>query len=156
MLEVIDNEKVVDWYYLEPYNGRKSFYKKAVVYETEKYYYLQSYETLMCRYVKATGEIERLDDYESLTTTSHLGSFHCEMGVSWNKKKFYNQDKVELEEDKIDDEFVEQFKKDYDGLHPRVKAILAQSGVMVHSKEQAEDLMKMSKVFSLLFGLEDK
>lgn len=156
MLDKIDNEAVLDWYYLEPYNNRKSFYKKATVYETEKYYYLQSYETLMCRYVKATGEIERLDGYESMTTTSHLSSFHCEMGVCWNKKKFYNQDKVELEEDKIDDEFVEKFKEDYDNLHPEVKKRLAESGVMVHSKKEAEDLMKISKVFSVLFALGKK
>lgn len=156
MRESIDNEKVIDWYYLEPYNNRKSFYKKAVVYETEKYYYLQSYETLMCRYVKAKGEIERLDDYQSMTTTSHLGSFHCEMGACWNKKKFYAQYKVELEENKIDDEFVESFKEDYDNLHPEVKKRLAESNVMVHSKKEAEELMKISKVFSLLFAMSDK
>ena len=47
MLDNIRGEKVIDWEYLEPTNGRKSFYKKAVVYETDSSYYLQSYDTLM-------------------------------------------------------------------------------------------------------------
>ena len=157
MREYIGNENVIDEYFLEPYNNRKSFYRKATVYETEKYYYLKSYYTLMCRYVKDTGVIERLDDYRSMTTTCHLSSFYCEMGIGcqWNTKKFYNLPLVSItnDEEEISDEFVEKFKEDYDNLHPEIKKRLADSDVMVHSKEEAESLMKLSQVFSLLMGM---
>lgn len=92
-----------------------------------------------------------------MTTTTHLGSFYYEMSVSWkNKDTFYNLPLVELEEDKIDDEFLKKFEEDYDSLHPEIKKRLASSGVMVHSKKEAEDLMKISKAFSALFTLTEK
>ena len=84
-----------------------------------------------------------------MTTTSHLNSFFDRMNVSLTKDKFY---KLELEQEEITDEFVENFKKDYDSLDPKVKEILARSGVMVHSKQEAEELMGISKLFSLLMG----
>lgn len=98
ILERIDREQVTDWYYPNPVDGRKSFYKKATVYETKKFYYLKMY---MCQ-------------------------------------------------EEVTDEFVKSFKKDYDNLNPKVKKILADSDVMVHSKEEAEELMKISQLFSLL------
>lgn len=151
MLEYIGKEKVIDWYYLEPYTSRKSFYKKAVVYETEKYYYLQSYSTLMCRYVKETREIERLSDAQSMTTSSHLGSFFKDMYTKpYNKQKFYKQEKVSIEEDEITEEWMKKFEEDYNNLSEGVKKRLAESGVVVTSKEEAEALMKISQLFSLL------
>lgn len=46
--------KVIDSWELEPVNGRKSFYGKAHCLETEKYWYLKSYETYMARVDKET------------------------------------------------------------------------------------------------------
>lgn len=147
ILERIDNEKVVDWYYPYLVDGRKSFYKKATVYETEKYFYLQSYSTLMCRYNKKTETIERLNDACSQTTCRHLRAFFNEMRSHISTKDFY---KMSIYQEEVSDEFVENFKKDYDNLNPEVKKILANSDVIVHSKEEAEELMRISQLFSLL------
>lgn len=154
--EFIGNENVICEYFLEPYSNRKSFYRKATVYMTEKYYYLKSYYTLMCRYNKETHKIERLDDYRSMTTTCHLSSFYCEMGIGseWNTKKFYKLPLTSIcEEEEISEDFVEQFKEDYDNLHPEIKERLANSDVMVTSKKEAEDIMRISKMFSIMMGM---
>ena len=147
ILERIDREKVLDWYYPSPVDGRKSFYKKATVYETEKYYYLQSYSTLMCRYNKENNNIERLSDACSQTTCRHLRAFFSDMRVRLTVKDFY---KMSIYQEEVSDEFVENFKKDYNNLNPKVKEILANSDVMVNSKEEAEELMRISQLFSLL------
>lgn len=147
ILERIDREKVLDWYYPSPVDGRKSFYKKATVYETEKYYYLQSYSTLMCRYNKENNNIERLSDACSQTTCRHLRAFFSDMRVRLTVKDFY---KMPIYQEEVSDEFVENFKKDYDNLNPKVKEILANSDVVVNSKEEAEELMRISQLFSLL------
>lgn len=147
ILERIDREKVLDWYYPSPVDGRKSFYKKATVYETEKYYYLQSYTTLMCRYNKENNNIERLNDACSQTTCRHLRAFFSDMRVRLTVKDFY---KMPIYQEEVSDKFVENFKKDYDNLNPKVKEILANSDVMVNSKEEVEELMRISQLFSLL------
>ena len=147
ILERIDREKVLDWYYPSPVDGRKSFYKKATVYETEKFYYLQSYTTLMCRYNKKTHSIERLSDACSQTTCRHLRAFFSDMRVRLTVKDFY---KMSIYQEEVSDEFVENFKKNYNNLNPKVKEILANSDVMVNSKEEAEELMRISQLFSLL------
>lgn len=147
ILERIDNEIVLDWYYPYPIDRRKSFYKKATVYETEKYYYLQSYTTLMCKYNKKNNTIERLSDACSQTTCRHLRAFFSDMRSRITTKDFY---KMPIRQEEVSDEFVKSFKKDYDSLNPKVKKILADSDVMVHSKEEAEELMKISQLFSLL------
>ena len=147
ILERISKEQVIDWYYPSPVDGRKSFYKKATVYETEKFYYLQSYTTLMCRYNKKTHSIERLSDACSQTTCRHLRSFFSDMRSRITTKDFY---KMSMHQEEVSDEFVENFKKDYDNLNPKVKEILANSDVMVNSKEEAEELMRISQIFSLL------
>lgn len=147
ILERIDNEIVLDWYYPYPIDGRKSFYKKATVYETEKYYYLQSYTTLMCKYNKENNTVERLSDACSQTTCRHLRAFFSDMRSRLTTKDFY---KMPIHQEEVSDAFVKSFKKDYDSLNPKVKKILADSDVMVHSKEEAEELMKISQLFSLL------
>ena len=155
MREYIGEEKVITEYFLEPYNNRKSFYRKATVYMTEKYYYLQSYETLMCRYNRETDKIERLDDYRSMTTTCHLSSFYCEMGIGdeWNTKNFYKLPLAHIVDEEISEDFVEQFKKDYDDLHPEIKKRLANSDIILSSKKEAEDIMRVSKIFSIMMGM---
>jgi hypothetical protein len=147
IFETINSEKVLDWEWLEPANGRKSFYQKAVVYETETAYYLQSYETLIARVEKGSGEVGRLSDSNSATATSHLLSFFYRKNVKLNKKEFYN---LPIWQEEVTDGFVEDFKKDYDGLNPEIKEILAKSGVMIYSKKEAEELMAISQLFSLL------
>lgn len=149
ILETIKKEPVLDWYYPNPVDGRKSFYKKATVYETKKFYYLQSYTTLMCRYNKENNNIERLSDACSQTTRRHLRAFFSDMRVLLTVKDFY---KMSIYQEEVSDEFVENFKKDYDNLNPKVKEILANSDVAVNSKEEAEELMRISQLFSLLMG----
>lgn len=147
VLEKINNEQVINWNYLDPIDNRKSFYKKAVVYQTEKYYYFQSYATLMCRLNKETKAVERLSGACSATTTRHLKAFFDDMGVSLTVKDFY---KIPLHQEEISNEFVKNFERDYDNLNPKIKEILAKSDVMINSREEAEELMRLSQIFSLL------
>jgi len=48
--------------------------------------YLQSYDTLMLRVNRATGEIEKLSDYYSATTIKHINAFMSAYnGQTFNK-----------------------------------------------------------------------
>lgn len=157
----IYNEKVLSWYYLEPYTCRKSFYKKAIVFETEKYWYLQSYETLMCRYAKGVGTLERLSGAKSNTTSCHLSAFYSDFRLGdYSGKKFYSLDRIDPvdheEEKRKADEWFDNFKKDYDDLNPIIKEKLAESDIILTSQEQADDLMRMSKIFSLMMDMTSK
>ena len=57
---------------------------------------------------------------------------------------------MSIYQEEVSDKFVEKFKEDYGNLNPEVKKILANSDVMVNSKEEAEELMRISQLFSLL------
>lgn len=48
----------------------------------------------------------------------------------------------------------EQFEEDYNSLCETTKQHLANSGVTVHSMNEAKSLMRMSKAFDILFKLE--
>jgi len=47
----------------------------------------------------------------------------------------------------------DDFKQDYDALSDKTKEHLANSGVQVHSMQEAKDLMKISTMFDLLFNM---
>ena len=48
--------------------------------------YLQSYDTLMLRVNRVTGEIEKLSDYYSATTMKHINAFMSGFnGMTFNK-----------------------------------------------------------------------
>lgn len=154
-------ENILNTYELTPYTCRKSFYGKAHVIETENYYYLKSYDTYMCRVLKGTKNVERLSGASSNTTSCHLSAFYTKFNLGdYTGKKFYSLDRVnpEMPEDekKKLDEWVDNFKKDYDDLHPEIKKRLADSDIILTSQEQADDLMKMSKMFSIMMKLTDK
>ncbi len=53
------------------------------------------------------------------------------------------------------DKWFENFKKDYDGLSDTTKKHLANACPVITSKEQADEIMKVSKVFDAMFRLEE-
>ena len=56
------------------YDGRKSFYGKALVIETENGRYLRSYDTIIC-FLSYGGSFTKLWDGYSVTTMRHINSF---------------------------------------------------------------------------------
>lgn len=61
-------------FYLVPTDGRKSFYNKAVVIESNGSKTLYSYNTPVCR-INRRGRVQRLWDGESSTTMRHVNAF---------------------------------------------------------------------------------
>lgn len=59
---------------LTPQNGRKSFYGKAKVIETDKEIQLQSYDTIVAQIDKESKRFTVNGKY-SLTTNTHIKSF---------------------------------------------------------------------------------
>lgn len=61
---------------LIPTNGRKSFYGKCKVIETDQDYKLLSYNTIVAEYNKGTKQFKESEGYQkSNTTSSHLKAF---------------------------------------------------------------------------------
>ena len=75
-------------YYLEPRNGRKSFYRKAKVEVLKNgITRLYSYDTLVCSIDSNKGEVRLKDDWcYSNTTISHVRSFLEENGYKAGSK----------------------------------------------------------------------
>lgn len=67
---------------LVPTNGRKSFYGKAIVKETDHFIILESYGTEVAGYNKEDRVLEVTDneDHLTLTTLSHIRSFQEYLG----------------------------------------------------------------------------
>lgn len=64
-----------------PTDGRKSFYGKARILQTEEgYKFLKSYNTVVCGYVN--GSLQRYWDGYSATTMRHINSFLDAVGMS--------------------------------------------------------------------------
>ena len=72
-------------YDLPCYDGRKSFYGKAVVTEHDDRPFpsvtLTSYRTNICTYFPATGELVKLDPVATATTRRHIKSFLHHIGA---------------------------------------------------------------------------
>ena len=62
---------------------------------------------------------------------------------------------IELNDDDTNDDWVEKFSKDYDGLCDTTKKHLANACPHITSREQAEGIMQMSKMFDILFRMND-
>lgn len=73
--------------YLEP-DGRKSFNKKAKVYHSGSFLYLQSYDTIVARYNINTSEFEVYGLY-SQTTRRHIKAFMKELHLDYNQVNKY-------------------------------------------------------------------
>ena len=73
-----------------PVDGRKSFYGKCRVIETEQVLYLQSYATLVCCWDKKRKVFNKLWGDYSLTTMNHVNSFMRYLGLSLGGKKWWN------------------------------------------------------------------
>lgn len=71
---------------LNPINGRKSFYGKAVVIEKDKVFKLKSYNTIVAEYNEETEEI-KINGYYSQTTGQHINSFLSHFGFNTMTKK---------------------------------------------------------------------
>ena len=61
-------------FYLEPFYGQKSFYKKALVVVSGKRAYLKSYDTIVCS-IDNKGHFFRHWGGESRTTMKHINAF---------------------------------------------------------------------------------
>ena len=70
--------------YLEPSDGRKSFYKKAKVYHSGSFLYLQSYDTIVARYNINTNKFEVYGLY-SRTTRRHIKAFMKELYLDYDQ-----------------------------------------------------------------------
>lgn len=67
--------------YLVPADGRKSFYKKAVLLDDEKgTRILKSYDTQVCKLISGGAFVKMWDGY-SATTQRHINAFraHCRL-----------------------------------------------------------------------------
>ena len=81
---------------LSPANGRKSFYGKAKVKQSEKETILQSYNTEVCKLVN--GRFVRLwGDYSS-TTLNHINAFRTLYGLPCMNKKEWIETEVNSNE----------------------------------------------------------
>lgn len=76
------NEKINHEFELPCYDGRKSFYGKAWVIETENGRYLRSYDTIIC-FLSYGGSFTKLWNGYSATTMRHINSFMD--FVRWNQ-----------------------------------------------------------------------
>lgn len=61
-------------FYLEPTCSQKSFYKKALVIESDGVSSLKSYNTIVAEYNHETNEM-RVFGWYSVTTAKHINSF---------------------------------------------------------------------------------
>lgn len=77
--------------YIDPVDGRKSFYKKCYVIKDEDREILYSYETPIILKDK-NGHLTRLWDGWSMTTGRHINAF-----VGLNKKEFLDLDYKEMD-----------------------------------------------------------
>lgn len=73
-------------YELKPTNGRKSFYGKALVKETENEIILQSYETDVCK-IDKNGHFIKLWNGYSVTTMNHINAFLSLFDIPFMRKK---------------------------------------------------------------------
>lgn len=79
---------------LNPVDGRKSFYGKAVAIENnngEKL--LQSYETVVCK-IDSDGNFVRLWNDYSATTMRHVNAFISFYGISGGGKAWWDKQEV--------------------------------------------------------------
>ena len=74
--------------YLEPSDGRKGFNKKAKVYHSGSFLYLQSYDEIVARYNINTSEFEVYGLY-SQTTRRHIKAFMKELHLDYNQVNKY-------------------------------------------------------------------
>ena len=71
--------------YLQPiYDVRKSFYKKAAVFETAVSVVLESYNTRICE-LYINGELWIFDAFYSMTTMRHVKEFLKQHNVNINQ-----------------------------------------------------------------------
>lgn len=76
-------------YELNPNNGRKSFYNKAIVIEKDNGdIELQSYNTIVARI--RNGKFERLWSGYSATTMNHINSFVDLFGIDGRGKAWWS------------------------------------------------------------------
>lgn len=77
---------------------RKSFYGKAKIIETPEAFYLQSYQTIVCKVSKEDRIFTRFWSGESATTTRHINGFLDDMGLNgggvawWRKQEVKEED----------------------------------------------------------------
>ena len=75
---------------LTPTNGQKSFYKKAIVINTDRISFLKSYDSIVAEYNHDTKKM-RVFGWYSKTTALHINSFLNLCGFdSCNKKQLEN------------------------------------------------------------------
>lgn len=74
---------------LLPTNGRKSFYGKAIVKETESRIILESYGTLVATFDKSENKFTATNNegHLSQTTMHHIRSFQTFLGLAPTSKK---------------------------------------------------------------------
>lgn len=83
--------KIVAEFVLLPIDGRKSFYGKCRVIETEQVLYLQSYDIIVCCWDKKRKIFNKLWDDYSVTTMRHINSFMHFIGLpSCHGKHWWN------------------------------------------------------------------
>lgn len=68
------------------YDGRKSFYGKAQLIESDEKVELQSYDTIVATYHKDTNKLVLHGDY-SPTTLRHQKEFANQLGFDFKNKK---------------------------------------------------------------------
>lgn len=68
------------------YDGRKSFYGKAHLIETDQKIDLQSYDTIVATYIKEENKLVLTGDY-SPTTLRHQKEFANQLGFDFKNKK---------------------------------------------------------------------
>lgn len=73
-------------FYLNPINGRKSFYNKAVVIQNGNVSKLKSYNTIVAEYNHETNEI-KVNGWYSATTATHINAFLDYYGFDTCTKK---------------------------------------------------------------------
>ena len=78
---------------LSPINGRKSFYRKAIVREENGETILRSYDTDVCK-IDINGNFVRMWNGYSATTMNHVNSFLNYVGIEGGGKKFWDDQPV--------------------------------------------------------------
>lgn len=82
--QLLDVKTIIEGYKehkLIPWKSQKSYYGKAIVIETSKGKFLQSYETIVCG-IDNNGQFKRFWNNYSATTAKHIDSFRHENGLS--------------------------------------------------------------------------
>ena len=75
---------------LNPTNGQKSFYNKAVMIRENNVTRLQSYNTIVATYNHVTNDM-KISGYYSQTTAKHINAFLSYFGFdTCNKKQLEN------------------------------------------------------------------